>query len=198
MVQDLTDLWSSDWFMRCWVTQEMVLAEDVVCLYGYGAKKASWSLDTLTMLIERSQNVQHTHRDAYKIGGSFNTLLLEKVIKVDAWRLMRSEMRKQDSKGDFLDLLHRSRRTKATDQRDKVYSLLGLMKDEERAAIKVDYSPDHTVTDVFMDVAKYWESILLQRNIASKTSSSRQPYNVSRRASYFPGTPSGTKTGLRF
>ena len=155
IVQDLTDLWSSDWFMRCWVTQEMVLPRDVVCLYGYGSKQASWSLDTLTMLIERSQSVQHSHRDSYKIGRSFNALLLEKAVQVDAWRLMRSEMRKQDSKGDFLDLLHQSRRTKATDQRDKIYSLLGLMKDEERAAIRVDYSLNHTVTDVFMDVAKY-------------------------------------------
>jgi hypothetical protein len=122
----------------------MVLPRDVVCLYGYGTKLTTWSLDTMAMIIERSQNVQHAHRDIYKIGKSFHAQLLEKAVQVDAWRLMRSEIQKQDSKRDFLELLRRSRRTKATDNRDIIYSLLGIMKDEERAAIRVDYSPNYS------------------------------------------------------
>ena len=155
IAKDLEDLWSNDWFMRCWVIQEMVLPPDVLCLYGYGDSHASWGLDTMTMLVERCQNVQHAHRDTYKIGKSFNVLLLKKAVQVDAWRLMRDEIQKQDSKRDFVGLLRRSRLTQARDQRDKIYSLFGLMEDEERAAIPIDYSPDRTVADVFMDVAKH-------------------------------------------
>jgi hypothetical protein len=153
--RDLTDLWSNEWFVRCWVTQEMVLPRDVVCLYGYGVNSCSWNLDLLTIMVDRAQNVQHVNPNMYKIGKSFNNQLLEKAIHVDAWRVMREELKSQESKRDFIALLHRSRRTKATDQRDMIYSLFGLMKEEDRAAIRVDYSPSHTVTEVFMDVARY-------------------------------------------
>jgi hypothetical protein len=173
ITEDLTDLWSSDWFVRCWVTQEMVLPREVVCLYGYGPRLASWSLETLTILIERAQSVEHSHRDVYKIGKSFDVQLLENAMQVDAWRLMRSEIHKPDSKRDLIDLFQRSRRTKATDQRDIIYSLLGLMKDDERAAIRVDYSPNHSVTDVFLDVAKYCIPTLYGPRLLVEASMSR-------------------------
>jgi hypothetical protein len=153
--RDMTDLWSSEWFVRCWVTQEMVLPEKVVCMYGYGSKACTWNLDMLTIMIDRAQNVETAHHDAYKISKEFDIQLLQKAIHVDAWRVMREELRKDGSIKDLIQLLHRSRRTKATDQRDIIYSLFGLMKDEERAAIRVDYSPSHTARDVFMDVARY-------------------------------------------
>jgi hypothetical protein len=155
LAQDLTDLWSSEWFTRCWVTQEMVLPEKVVCMYGYGSNVCTWNLALLTMLIERAQNVETAQRDAYKIGSTFDKQLLQKAIHVDAWRKMRDEVHTKDKKRDLISLLQRSRRTKATDQRDVIYSLFGLMEVAERAAIRVDYSPSHTVSDVFMDVARY-------------------------------------------
>ena len=116
----------------------------------------TWALATLTIMIDRAQNLELTHHDMYKVKGSFNTDLLEKAVHVDAWRLMREEQHNRDtSKRNLIALLHRSKRTKATDQRDIIYSLFGLMTDSERAAIRVDYSPSHTVADVFMDVARY-------------------------------------------
>ena len=43
----LTGLFASDWFVRCWVIQEMVLSRETVCLYGYGQEAKSWSLSAL-------------------------------------------------------------------------------------------------------------------------------------------------------
>jgi hypothetical protein len=54
---------------------------------------------------------------------------------------------------DLLDVLHRSRNCSATDNRDKVYALLGLVKQEIAGAIAVDYS--RSPPDVFTDVATY-------------------------------------------
>lgn len=46
----LTGLFLSNWFVRCWVIQEMALSRETVCLYGYGQEAKSWSLSTMAML----------------------------------------------------------------------------------------------------------------------------------------------------
>ena|SRR2546430_3295560 len=51
----------------------------------------------------------------------------------------------------LLELLRTTRRTKATDPRDKVYALLGLA--DEEMFFEVDYEKD--VRDVFTNVARY-------------------------------------------
>jgi hypothetical protein len=57
----------------------------------------------------------------------------------------------QPEAGDLLDVLHRSRNCSATDRRDKVYALLGLVNVEVASAITVDYS--QTPCEVFTDIA---------------------------------------------
>jgi hypothetical protein len=153
--QDMTDLWSNEWFVRCWVTQEMVLPEKVVCMYGYGLKACTWNLDTLMILSDWAQRVDNFHHDAYKVNKEFEFQLLQKFAQVSTWGMMREDLHKKNGTKDLIPLLQYSRTTKATDQRDIIYSLFGLMKDEDRAAIRVDYSPTHTVRDVFIDVARY-------------------------------------------
>jgi hypothetical protein len=57
----------------------------------------------------------------------------------------------QPDSDDLLDVLYRSRNCSASDTRDKVYALLGLVKQEISDAISVDYN--RTPSDVFIDVA---------------------------------------------
>lgn len=53
----------------------------------------------------------------------------------------------------LLDLLCMTRTSLATDNRDKVYALLGLAEDEVAKSLVPNYSPENTVTRVFIDVA---------------------------------------------
>jgi hypothetical protein len=57
----------------------------------------------------------------------------------------------QPEAGDLLDVLQRSRNCSATDPRDKLYALLGLVSQEISDAIPVDYS--RATYDVFTDLA---------------------------------------------
>jgi hypothetical protein len=57
----------------------------------------------------------------------------------------------QPDSDDLLDVLQRSRNCSATDTRDKVYALLGLVKQDIANAISVDYT--RTPTDIFIDIA---------------------------------------------
>jgi hypothetical protein len=57
----------------------------------------------------------------------------------------------QPDSDDLLDVLYRSRNCSASDIRDKVYALLGLVKQEISDAISVDYN--RTPSDIFIDVA---------------------------------------------
>lgn len=54
----------------------------------------------------------------------------------------------------LLDLLCMTRTSLATDNRDKVYALLGLGNDEVARSIKPSYAPDNTVNRLFIDVAR--------------------------------------------
>ncbi|RYP12085.1 hypothetical protein DL767_011480 [Monosporascus sp. MG133] len=78
---------------------------------------------------------------------------VEKAVKVDSWRVLKSNRERDAARLNLVDLLLRTRPGKATDLRDNVYSLLGTME-EDRAAIRVDYSESRAVAHVFRDVAK--------------------------------------------
>jgi hypothetical protein len=57
----------------------------------------------------------------------------------------------QPEAGDLLDVLHRSRNCSATDKRDKVYALLGLVNAGDAGAVPVDYSK--TPNEIFTEIA---------------------------------------------
>ncbi|KAG7284320.1 hypothetical protein NEMBOFW57_010692 [Staphylotrichum longicolle] len=151
----LTSLFANDWFLRCWVIQEMVLSRETVCLYGYGQDARSWSLKTMAMLIERGQSAANHRHDLNKAvkGSKARILELEKAVQVDSWRVLREDLAKKPSGLGIVELLSRTRFGKATDLRDKVYALLGLMNEEDVPVIRVDYSESYTAAQLFRDVA---------------------------------------------
>ena len=112
----------------------------------------------MAMLIDRGQN-HATHRRglgrALKGRGadSRNWYEMEKAIQVNSWRVLREDLGKNPGGLGIVDLPSRTRGCKATDLRDKVYALLGLMNAEDVPAIRVDYSDSSSAAHLFRDVA---------------------------------------------
>ena len=76
------------------------------------------------------------------------------VPQVNVWRTLRHEMETKGSV-NLVTALYKARVTKPEDLRDKVFSILGLLSEEDRSAIHVDYSPLYTPQQTFKQVAQY-------------------------------------------
>lgn len=60
--------------------------------------------------------------------------------KADVWRTLKHEMETKGSVS-LVTALYKTRVTKSKDLRDKVFSILGLLSEDDRSAIHVNYSP---------------------------------------------------------
>ncbi|KAK0750227.1 heterokaryon incompatibility protein-domain-containing protein [Schizothecium vesticola] len=137
----------SDWFIRCWVVQEMVLSREIACLYGHGSDFAVMSLDILTTLVDGSgspENSQHFYAiySAMKPDAEVAWARNKKEAHMKAWSRIRDDLEQRQSGGlGLIELLERTRFGKVTDPRDRIYSLMGMMKEPDRSAIRPRLSP---------------------------------------------------------
>lgn len=153
---DISDLASCPWFTRCWVMQEVVLAKNAICLYGDEDRHSSLELDLIGSLrkglqtpgIAKPQLRKSDASEGLKKGG-------RSLAEALFWAHLRVNIRKDPSGLNLVKILSLMRSAAATDIRDKVYSVLGVLKEQDRRAIKVDYSKENTVEQVYTDLAKY-------------------------------------------
>lgn len=145
---------SSPVFRRAWITQEAVLSPEFVCLYGNDADRATFALDFVGSLIQRIQipgrgNPEHGMqlRDMEIVGPA----ILQIYVRVQ----LRNSLISSPDGINKVKVLSLTRPAEATDQRDKVYSLIGLLKQEDRQNIHVDYSESNTVAEVYTAIARY-------------------------------------------
>ncbi|KAF8242220.1 hypothetical protein K440DRAFT_134415, partial [Wilcoxina mikolae CBS 423.85] len=142
----LHELWTQPWFNRSWVFQEMILAPDVMCLYGDGAEHASWPLSVIHTLIDRMQDMNNPHRQIPSGSGDlafesdWKEIARHNMLSVDSWVKLRKMLQKSHNGLNPVTVAVHFRKADATDKRDKVYSLLGLLNDSHRSSIRVDYS----------------------------------------------------------
>lgn len=155
------NLLANDWFIRCWVVQEMALSRVSACLYGYGSDVAAMNLNFLTTLLGRSsspENFEHSYAifSAMKLSTEVYWDRNKKEALIKAWSRLRYDLEQEQSEGlRLLELIERTRFAKATDPRDKIYSLMGMMKELDRSAIRVDYSDNYTAASLFLDTATH-------------------------------------------
>ncbi|KAK3367713.1 heterokaryon incompatibility protein-domain-containing protein [Podospora didyma] len=122
IVQDLDKLMivveffqTQPWFNRVWVLQEVALAE--VALVICGTQCVPWACFPVWWA-----------RNAVALDGLADpppTLSYDPIVK---------------KRASLLHQLHNTRRSRATDSRDKVYALIGLLSKEDRIGILVDYN----------------------------------------------------------
>ncbi|KAI9775221.1 MAG: hypothetical protein M1839_001339 [Geoglossum umbratile] len=150
----LGDFWANKWFMRSWVTQEAALSREIICFYGNDVDHITFSLDLLGSLIQSAQTpgrvrLEVRHFNENPTGGHHPG------VQVYSWCQLRSSLRREPEGINMVKVLNLVHPADATDKRDKVYSILGLLRREDRKAIRVDYSSHNTVEQVYTDLAKY-------------------------------------------
>lgn len=125
---------SPPWWTRAWVTQELVQADDVHV--AFGAVEVNW----LTF-----------HSKMWGVWSSFGEL--EQLIE------LRQNRRTWHYKGSIGETALLARHTTATDDRDKVYSLLSLIKPGQESLIKPDYSLGTAEVFTQATYADLWDNV---------------------------------------
>jgi hypothetical protein len=156
----LYDLFSQPWFQRVWIMQEYMLSPKVLMLYG-----GVWSPSEFYVSIDNA--FLPPRNDGYGLG-----MVLSGLRKQDpgqVWNVnsqfrrhfnlswMDASRRLLITKREVIihHLFNRSRQIQATDPRDYIYGILGLLKESE--ANHPDLQPDYhlTVSQTFIMTARY-------------------------------------------
>lgn len=140
------ELVKKEWFTRVWTIQELALA-DQEPLVGYGSTWTTWSVLSKVwqkvalieftkmgmIMMERGDENENTNKTTISQGVRTST------IKIDLLNNLRKAV--TDRKGEELrNLLLNTVTSKATDPKDRIYGLLGMMGTSDRKTITVDYS----------------------------------------------------------
>ncbi|KAF7904163.1 hypothetical protein EAF00_001497 [Botryotinia globosa] len=140
------ELVEKEWFTRLWTIQELALA-DQEPLLGCGSTWTTWSVLSKVwqkvamieftkmgmVMMERGDENEDTNKTAVLQSVRTST------IKIDLLNNLRRAV--TDKKGeDLRDLLLNTVTSKATEPKDRIYGLLGMMGSSDRKTITVDYS----------------------------------------------------------
>lgn len=137
-------LLSSSWFTRAWILQEVAVSPHLSLQCG--KKSMDWELFTKVFWFQ-----------AYTSVGPFG-FPMEKALQPAGHFIFRDNVQ-TDEDHDWSQMLLAARTYDASDPRDKLFSLRGLLKGEEERSIRI---PDYSITwqDVYVDFSKQ----LIQRS----------------------------------
>jgi hypothetical protein len=142
----LSNLFQRDWWSRCWIVQEVVVS-DVVVLHC-GTDSMHWEdLLLLTTAWDVCKSVWSSFAaDNEQLGD----LVVRWYKKLSRIQFLRVREYRLDG------YLAYSRDSLASDARDKVYSMLGMLGDTQRKeyAITPSYTSSNTISDVFCTAAR--------------------------------------------
>jgi hypothetical protein len=165
-------------FRRSWIIQEIVLAKNLTIVEGM----TSIGLDQIFNCVRaiRMNHVRHVDSLLGFPGWTVDQSQEFTNATIQLYNLANIRSQRQEGNTvSFLEVLENFRHSKATDPRDKVYSLLSLASEAYRNSIIPDYSPSNTVTSVFLCLAKCAVTIgdieLLLRNAGGSQTVSGLP-----------------------
>jgi hypothetical protein len=134
------------WFSRCWVLQEVCLAKQAVLLCGTQA--IDWDLFYIGFAITIFMSEKG-------LRGRPEQLFRTALILIGTIRPKLNDENSPYQGASLLWLLRRVRSLSATDARDKIYAILGILDKEE--SLELNIVPDYT-----QSVAEcYWKTSLL-------------------------------------
>ncbi|RYP53818.1 hypothetical protein DL768_001269 [Monosporascus sp. mg162] len=175
-------LWAQPWFTRAWIIQEAVLSSSIVVLFGEGDSHATGDFDDMAKLAERTLDGQPGQLQpvAGKRTGLFGVGLKQRLFRgllgeirfeygasmsvpsllflqhpFTGMRRLREQWQRSKDGIELIDALATARGATATDPRDKVYGLMGMLRSNDREAITVSYAQSNTAADVYRAVAEY-------------------------------------------
>jgi hypothetical protein len=144
--------WQRPWWMRTWVMQEQAAAKRINA--ACGSRKLEWRVlyaftDALTTAISSGLMdacTQIVRRDGIKL----NTKILHHLLTL---RRLRKETI-QGKRMQLLSVLDSTRRAVASDDRDKIYGILGFVQDDSLLVPRPDYTC--SIQDIYKSlVLKY-------------------------------------------
>ncbi|KAL8795804.1 MAG: hypothetical protein Q9182_007478 [Xanthomendoza sp. 2 TL-2023] len=128
----IVKLYNRPWFRRLWIMQEVILAQGIFVLCGN--RVLSWAaivdFANAISVVYAAVLLQH----GQQVDGATNGFVSCSQVE---------NLRKRVPNGNvtfFTSLLETTRDREATDQRDRIYGLLGLITDDLRNLVKVDYT----------------------------------------------------------
>jgi len=128
------------YFRRMWIVQEVVVSRTVDVMCGHDG--CTW--DELIAAISACIDLQLGR--PYDVGMTMPIMATARARKFYSCGL----------RWGLLELLVRHRGFESTDQRDKVFALLGLVEDDQlaRLGVKPNYEKGCTVADAYVDLAR--------------------------------------------
>ncbi|KAL8647123.1 MAG: hypothetical protein Q9226_006565 [Calogaya cf. arnoldii] len=173
----LISLCSRPWFRRVWVVQEIELARSIKMLCGYVFFKW-WDLATVIRILNRDGLLARVGSVAYRGCQAILTMEPHSPGSLNA---------------SILPSLSSNRVREATNPRDKVYAIMGIVADKQLSTtLGVDYSV--STEQVFEDIARY----LLSRNPSIEILyEAGGPKNLTNLSSWAPDWTIGPQSSLR-
>ncbi|KAL8321746.1 hypothetical protein RB597_007844 [Gaeumannomyces tritici] len=156
----LIQLLSQPWFMRVWVIQEVAAASLNSPRIWYGGRLYDWVslLDAFGLLedFEMTGFLHTIHQGRVAFSHLLSMRSMDDVRKgtflVDLNRWSKGLM---ENPAPLLYLLESSMAHQASDARDKVFALLGLMGEGPPPTLTPDYSSETTAESVYIKTAEY-------------------------------------------
>ncbi|KAH8880293.1 hypothetical protein GQ53DRAFT_813423 [Thozetella sp. PMI_491] len=147
------------WWWRVWVIQEMVLARTAMVFCGYYSVPWEDIIDGLRVFewMALYPSTEPRHRRVYSVVADISQNLLHLVSIYNGYRtsLQGDSARGMPLLEIILGAAHSAGNgLQATDSRDKIYGLLGMVRQQDRDKIEVDYSEDMPLSKVLFMVAK--------------------------------------------
>jgi hypothetical protein len=109
-----------------------------------------WAL-IMDTLIDRMQDIDDPHRQLPNGSGDlafesdWEDITHPNMMSVDSWVKVRKMLQELPEGLGHVTVAVHCRKTDAGDNRDKVYSLLGLLDDTHRSSLRVDYSEQRSL-----------------------------------------------------
>ena len=180
------DILERSWFRRAWVLQEVVVSNWLILQSG--TRWVPWDDFCKTVLLSPRVHDRYglslSKRDLYSYVRNqfvcrcmFQESMGNKASLPSWYKSIKSEM---EGEASALDVLAYSRRLNVTDQRDKIYALLGINPDLAFSDFPVDYTMEYE--DIYLAFARYYISSLGNFDILNHVDS----HNVLRYHSWVP------------
>lgn len=148
-VQAFERLLARDWFERVWIIQEATAAVDTKTIQCGDSTIDWWGFVTTAMFLSHAVTRPDLH-DYFPNTQLLGSVSMRRLCNLD--NLLR-KIRTGRYRTDLLGILANYRYYKATDARDKVYALLGLVTKSSAHDLIPDYSLD--VSGVYVKVAEH-------------------------------------------
>jgi hypothetical protein len=150
---------ASPYFRRIWILQEYALAQDLYFQFGQAQGKADFIFLAMDCISHRSRMLNANYlgrgenseltRAAVLGWTGLKQMTLERVLTQN--RVHNNNKIKNQR---LIDKLDKGMLFDATDPRDKIYALLGLVSDAEQFTDLVSYEPSDTYTKIYKQFAK--------------------------------------------